>query len=323
MRFSLLLLCIALLLITDGGAAKTPKRKTTKRKKQKTTAASASASAASSAPIKTPPSPPPPPEVMERQKRDEVATTAVVPCSDLAFKNDAGCTCSDGAVAIHVNIGSKSDGYLCPEEDVSKEKPPLPPLPAKPNLIVIAVDNLRASMLGIYGNTSMQQYTPNINALAKESVVFDAAYAAAGSTPSRASFLTARHAVRSGMVSGSRFGLSFFSPAQPGGLSAKEKTLPEMLKTDPAYGPMGHFGTWHLGYGGPRGAGLPLQHGYDRFFGTLMQPSLKSCDNNLGTQATVAEDKYGNTLDASTPEAQAAAAAAKAEAKAGQHDATT
>ena len=60
-------------------------------------------------------------EVMERQKRDEVATTAVVPCSDLAFKNDAGCTCSDGAVAIHVNIGSRSDGYLCPEEDVSKE----------------------------------------------------------------------------------------------------------------------------------------------------------------------------------------------------------
>ena len=50
-----------------------------------------------------------------------VATTAAVPCSDLAFKNDAECTCSDGAVAIHVNIGSKSDGYLCPEEDVSKE----------------------------------------------------------------------------------------------------------------------------------------------------------------------------------------------------------
>ena len=50
-----------------------------------------------------------------------VATTAAVPCSDLAFKNDAGCTCSDGAVAIHVNIGSKSDGFLCPGKDVSKE----------------------------------------------------------------------------------------------------------------------------------------------------------------------------------------------------------
>jgi arylsulfatase A-like enzyme len=158
----------------------------------------------------------------------------------------------------------------------------------------------------------MAKATPNINKLAQESVVFDSAYATAGSTPSRASFLTARHALRSGMVSGSRFGLSYFSPAQSGSLDPQELTLPEMLKTDIAYGPMGHFGTWHLGYGNGDGTGLPLHHGYDHFFGTLAQPSLKSCDNNVGTQSTVAQDKYGNPLDAETPEAQAAAAEAAA-----------
>jgi hypothetical protein len=83
-----------------------------------------------------------------------------------------------------------------------------------------------------------------------------------------------------------------------------------MLNADNAYGPTGHFGTWHLGYGGRNGTGLPLQHGYDYFFGTVMQPSLKSCDNGLGEQVIVAEDKYGNKLDKNTPEARAAAAAA-------------
>jgi hypothetical protein len=170
-------------------------------------------------------------------------------------------------------------------------------------------------MLNIYGNETMSTATPNIDQLAKESVTFDYAYAAAGSTPSRASFLTSRHALRGGMISGSRFGLSFLSPAQPGGLKFEEKTLPEMLKDDPAYGPTGHFGTWHLGYGN-NGTGLPLNHGYDRFFGTPLQPSLKSCDNNLGTQNTVAEDKYGNKLNEDTPEARAAAAAAAAKAAA-------
>ena len=203
-----------------------------------------------------------------------------------------------------------------PTKPPAKTKPTPPKLPSKPNLIVIAVDSLHPSMLGSYGNTSMSKFTENIDSLASEGVVFESAFAAAGSTPSRASFLTARHALRSGLVSGSRFGLSFFSPAQPGHLNpATTQTLPEMLKQDPSYGPMGHFGTWHLGYGGPDGAGLPLNHGYDRFFGTVMQPSLKSCDNGLGETTSVAQDKYGNALNEDTLEAQAAAAAAAAKSK--------
>ena len=180
---------------------------------------------------------------------------------------------------------SSSEPTSAPKNSSPKKTPPPPPppqVPSKPNLVVIAVDSLHPSTLGSYGNESMRKHTTNMDALASKGVLFSSAYAAAGSTPSRASFLTARHALRSGLISGSRFGLSFFSPAQPGGLEQNDMTLPKMLKEDSAYGAMGHFGTWHLGYGGSSGASLPLQHGYDYFFGTVMQPSLKSCDNGLG-----------------------------------------
>jgi arylsulfatase len=61
-----------------------------------------------------------------------------------------------------------------------------------PNVLVITVDTLRADHLGSYGfgfDTS-----PNIDALANESVVFDKAIAAAGkTTPAHASIMTSRY----------------------------------------------------------------------------------------------------------------------------------
>ena len=37
------------------------------------------------------------------------------PCSILSFQNSKDCTCPDGARAVNVNIGSKSEGYMCPK----------------------------------------------------------------------------------------------------------------------------------------------------------------------------------------------------------------
>ena len=126
---------------------------------------------------------------------------------------------------------SSSKPTSAPKNSSPKKTPPPPPpqVPSKPNLIVIAVDSLHPSTLGSYGNESMRKHTTNMDVLASKGVLFSSAYAAAGSTPSRASFLTARHALRSGLISGSRFGLSFFSPAQPGGLEQNDMTLPKML----------------------------------------------------------------------------------------------
>ena len=118
-------------------------------------------------------------------------------------------------------------------------------------------------------------------------------------------------------MSSSKFLLSFFSAAQPGALPDEAETLPEMLKSDPAYGKYvaGHFGTWHLGVGGAAGRGLPSHHGFDQFFGTPTPPSLAPCDNGMGLKDAVKTmDKYGNPLGLQTEDtAAAAAAAAKAE----------
>lgn len=52
--------------------------------------------------------------------------------------------------------------------------------PEKPNVILIMIDALRADYLGAYGNT--QGLSPNLDALASESIVFERAYAQASWT---------------------------------------------------------------------------------------------------------------------------------------------
>jgi hypothetical protein len=193
----------------------------------------------------------------------------------------------------------------------SSSPPPPPRIPGKPNLVIISVDGLTTSLLGSYGNASMRKHTRNIDAFADAGVLFEHATSAAGSTPSRASLLTGRHALRAGLVSSSKFLLSFFSAAQPGGLPDSTETLPEMLKSDPAYGKYaaGHFGTWHLGVGGAAGQGLPSNHGFDQFFGTPTPPSIEPCDNAMGWKDAVKTmDKYGNPLGLQTEDTGGAAA---------------
>jgi hypothetical protein len=43
------------------------------------------------------------------------------PCSILSFQNSKDCTCPDGARSVHVNIGTKSEGYMCPEVQHNKD----------------------------------------------------------------------------------------------------------------------------------------------------------------------------------------------------------
>ena len=59
-------------------------------------------------------------------------------------------------------------------------------------VLLISVDTLRADRLGAYG--SERGLTPNLDALARKSAVFDAAYAPAAFTlPSVSALLTGRH----------------------------------------------------------------------------------------------------------------------------------
>lgn len=70
----------------------------------------------------------------------------------------------------------------------------------RPNVVIFIIDTLRADRLGIYGYDAHDN-SPNIDALAAESVVFERAYAAAPWTlPSVASLMTSRFVCEHGVT---------------------------------------------------------------------------------------------------------------------------
>ncbi|XP_029410175.1 arylsulfatase D-like, partial [Nannospalax galili] len=72
---------------------------------------------------------------------------------------------------------------------------------AKPNILLIMADDLGVGDLGCYGNETLR--TPSIDRLAADGVRLTQHLAAAPlCTPSRAAFLTGRHAFRSGATRG-------------------------------------------------------------------------------------------------------------------------
>lgn len=123
-----------------------------------------------------------------------------------------------------------------------------------PNIIIIFCDDLGYGDLPAYGGT--QTATPHINQLAKEGVRFTEFYAAqAVCSASRAALLTGCYPNRIG-ISGA------LGPGSKTGLSSDETTLAEILKTR-GYA-TAIIGKWHLG---DREKFLPLQHGFDYYFG--------------------------------------------------------
>jgi len=126
----------------------------------------------------------------------------------------------------------------------------------RPNIIIIALDSLRADHLGCYGyhlNTS-----PEIDALGQESVVFDAAFAAGIPTmPSFTTLLTGLHPYRTGIVShiGQRR------------LAEHVQTLPELAR-ERGYVTVGIDNLVVQG----EGRGSWFARGYDHYSGYLYRP---------------------------------------------------
>lgn len=127
-----------------------------------------------------------------------------------------------------------------------------PPFP--PNIVIVLTDDQGYQDLGCFGAPNI--LTPNIDKLASNGVKLTNYYAPqAVCSASRAGILTGCYPNRIGMHQA-------FMPNSQKGINKTETTLAEMLKLL-GYS-TGIFGKWHLG---DSHEFLPLQHGFDEYFG--------------------------------------------------------
>jgi arylsulfatase A-like enzyme len=141
--------------------------------------------------------------------------------------------------------------------------------PAPPNVVLILTDDQGYADLGCYG--AKQIKTPRVDQMAAEGIRFTDFYAAANvCTPSRAALLTGCYPQRVGMgeippvPEGKPWQTRVLYPQARFGLNPDEITIAELLK---ARGYVtGIVGKWHLG---DRKPFMPLDHGFDSFFGCL------------------------------------------------------
>ena len=123
-----------------------------------------------------------------------------------------------------------------------------------PNIVVVYCDDLGYGDLACFGNEVIR--TPNIDRMADEGMRFTEFYSASPvCSPSRAALLTGRIPQRMGINS------VFFSRSFTG-MPLEEITTADLLKAQ-GYS-TGIVGKWHLGH---REKFLPLQRGFDEYFG--------------------------------------------------------
>ncbi len=96
---------------------------------------------------------------------------------------------------------------------------------AKPNIVFILADDLGLDGVGCYGADTYKTQTPNIDALAKTGVRFEACYSAPLCGPSRCLLMTGRYAFRTGGLANQSW-----RQAGPGAKSKDEYPIARLLK---------------------------------------------------------------------------------------------
>jgi arylsulfatase len=132
-----------------------------------------------------------------------------------------------------------------------------PPAGGKPNILVIFGDDIGQTNISAYSRGLMGYWTPNIDRIANEGMIFTDYYAEQSCTAGRSTFITGQCTLRTGL---SKVGI----PGATVGLQATDMTIAEALK--PLGYATGQFGKNHLG---DRDEYLPTNHGFDEFFGNL------------------------------------------------------
>ena len=142
----------------------------------------------------------------------------------------------------------------------------------QPNVVILLADDLGYKDVGCYGGPVK---TPAIDQLARDGVRFTDFYSGcAVCSPSRATLLTGRHHIRTGVYSWIN------DEGQNSHLLLRERTIAEILK-DRGYS-TAHIGKWHLGLPTKnRSKPTPSHHGFDYWFTTWnnASPSHKNPNN--------------------------------------------
>ena len=128
--------------------------------------------------------------------------------------------------------------------------------PAKPNLVVIVADDLGYADVLFNPQHPKEVTTPNLDRLAKESVICRQGYVTGHvCSPTRTGLMTGRYQQRLGLYTAGEAG---------SGVPMKEQIFPQFLK--PAGYTSMQIGKWHLG---PTPEWSPALRGFDEVFGFL------------------------------------------------------
>lgn len=132
------------------------------------------------------------------------------------------------------------------------------------NILLVVADDVGVDQLAAYGEGQDVPWTPTIDALASEGVLFRHAYATPYCSPTRASILTGRHPFRHGIGT-----YIVTNDASAFALSPQEVTLPELLLEAPIPFATAAIGKWHLGSDQVGGPVAPNLAGFPHFAGSL------------------------------------------------------
>ena len=137
---------------------------------------------------------------------------------------------------------------------------------AKPNVLVIYVDDVGYNDIGCYDAQDPAIETPNIDQMAKEGIRFTDWISASNTcAPSRGALLTGRYPTRNGVAAGQNStGVFGDDHVLNSGLHVSEYTMAELLK-DVGYN-TAMYGKSHLGFAPSM---FPLTFGFDEYYGSM------------------------------------------------------